>query len=78
MQTDKDDKHVILYASNVDEQHAYVEAAKEKGYKVILLDSPIVSHLIQKLETSNENLSFARVDGDAIENLIKKEEILSL
>ena len=74
LQTDKDDKHIILYASNVDEQHAYIEAAKEKGYQVILLDSPIVSHLIQKLESSNEKLSFARVDGDAIENLIKKEE----
>ena len=74
LQTDKDDNHIILYASNVDEQHAYIEAAKEKGYQVILLDSPIVSHLIQKLESSNEKLSFARVDGDAIENLIKKEE----
>ena len=74
LQTDKDDKHIILYASNLDEQHAYIEAAKEKGYQVILLDSPIVSHLIQKLESSNEKLSFARVDGDAIENLIKKEE----
>ena len=74
LQTDKDDKLVILYASNVDEQHAYIEAAKEKGYQVILLDSPIVSHLIQKLEASNENVSFARVDGDAIENLIKKDE----
>ena len=74
LQTDKDDKHIILYASNVDEQHAYTEAAKEKGYQVILLDSPIVSHLIQKLESSNEKLSFSRVDGDAIENLIKKEE----
>ena len=58
----------------MDEQHAYIEAAKEKGYQVVLLDSPIVSHLIQKLESSNEKLSFARVDGDAIENLIKKEE----
>ena len=74
LQIDKDDKHIILYASNVDEQHAYIEAAKEKGYQVILLDSPIVSHLIQKLESSNEKLSFARVDGDVIENLIKKEE----
>lgn len=74
LQTDKDEKLVILYASNVEEQHPYIEAAKEKGYKVILLDSPIVSHLIQKLETSNEKLSFARVDGDAIENLIKKDE----
>ena len=73
-QTDKDDKLVILYASNVEEQHAYIKAAKEKGYQVVLLDSPIVSHLIQKLESSNENLSFARVDGDAIENLIKKDE----
>ena len=73
-QTDKDEKLVILYASNVEEQHAYIEAAKEKGYQVVLLDSPIVSHLIQKLESSNENLSFARVDGDAIENLIKKDE----
>ena len=74
LQTDKDNKHIILYASNVDEQHAYIEAAKEKGYQVILLDSPIVSHLIQKLESSNENLNFTRVDGDAIENLVKKEE----
>ena len=73
-QTDKDEKLIILYASNVEEQHAYIEAAKEKGYQVVLLDSPIVSHLIQKLESSNENLSFARVDGDAIENLIKKDE----
>ena len=74
LQTDKDNKHIILYASNEDEQHAYIEAAKEKGYQVILLDSPIVSHLIQKLESSNENLNFTRVDGDAIENLVKKEE----
>ena len=74
LQTDKDDKLVILYASNADEQHAYIEAAKEKGYQVILLDSPIVSHLIQKLESSNEKVSFARVDGDALENLIKKDE----
>ncbi|MDB2702861.1 molecular chaperone HtpG [Flavobacteriaceae bacterium] len=74
LQTDKDDKLVILYASNADEQHAYIEAAKEKGYQVILLDSPIVSHLIQKLESSHEKVSFARVDGDALENLIKKDE----
>ena len=74
LQTAKDDKLVILSASNVDEQHAYIEADKEKGYQVILLESPIVSHLIQKLESANENISFARVDGDAIENLIKKEE----
>ncbi|TYA71369.1 molecular chaperone HtpG [Seonamhaeicola marinus] len=73
-QTDKDDKLVILYASDKDEQHSYIEAAKAKGYEVLLLDSPIVSHLIQKLETSKENISFARVDGDHINNLIKKDD----
>jgi len=73
-QTDKDDKLVILYASNKDQQHSYIEAAKAKGYEVLMLDSPIVSHLIQKLETSKENIAFARVDGDHIDNLIKKEE----
>jgi len=73
-QTDKDDKLVILYASNKDEQHSYIEAAKAKGYEVLLLDSPIVSHLIQKLETTKEKISFARVDGDHIDNLIKKDD----
>ncbi len=73
-QTDKDNKLVVLYASNKDEQHAYIAAAKDKGYEVLLLDSPIVSHLIQKLETSKENVTFARVDGDHINNLIKKDE----
>ena len=73
-QTDKDDKMVILYASNKDAQHSYIESAKAKGYEVLLLDSPIVSHLIQKLETTKENISFARVDGDHIDNLIKKDD----
>jgi len=73
-QTDKDDKLVILYASDKNAQHSYIEAAKAKGYEVLLLDSPIVSHLIQKLETTKENISFARVDGDHIDNLIKKDD----
>ena len=73
-QTDKDGKLVVLYASNKDEQHSYIETAKEKGYEVLLLDSPIISHLLQKLETDNENLTFARVDADHLDNLIKKEE----
>ena len=73
-QTDKDGKTVILYANNADEQHSYIESAKEKGYEVLLLDSPIVPHLIQKLESSKENVSFARVDADHINNLIKKDE----
>ena len=73
-QTDKDDKLVILYASNAEEQHSYVEAAKAKGYEVLLLDSPIVSHLIQKLEGSKEKISFSRVDADHLDKLISKDE----
>ena len=73
-QTDKDDKLVILYASNSEEQHSYIEAAKAKGYEVLLLDSPIVSHLIQKLEGSKEKISFSRVDADHLDKLISKEE----
>ena len=73
-QTNKDGKLVQLYASNIDEQHAYIEAAKAKGYTVLLLDSPIVSHLLQKLETSEENISFARVDADQVDKLIVKED----
>ncbi len=74
LQTDKDDKLVILYASDKEEQHSYIEAAKAKGFEVLLLDSPIVTHLMQKLETSKENISFARVDADHLDNLIKKED----
>ena len=74
LQTDKDDKFVILYASDKASQHSYIETAKAKGYEVLLLDSPIVSHLIQKLETSKEKVTFARVDADHIDNLIKKED----
>lgn len=73
-QTDKDGKLVQLYASNIDEQHAYIEAAKAKGFTVLLLDSPIVSHLLQKLETNEENLTFTRVDADQIDKLIVKED----
>ncbi len=73
-QTDKEGNVVVLYASNENEQHSYIEAAKDKGYKVLLLDSPIVSHLLQKLETSKEKISFVRVDSDHVDNLIKKDE----
>jgi len=74
LQTDKDGKLILLYASDKEAQNAYIAAAKTKGYEVLLLDSPIVSHLMQKLETSKENISFARVDADPIDKLIQKEE----
>ena len=73
-QTDKDGNIIILYASNVNDQHSYIQAAKDKGYEILLLDSPIISHLIQKLETSNEKLKFTRVDADVIDKLIQKDE----
>ncbi len=73
-QTDKDGSLIVLYASDKDKQHSYILDAKAKGYEVILLDSPIVSHLIQKLESENEKTRFTRVDADHIENLINKEE----
>lgn len=73
-QTDKNGNLVILYASNKDAQHSYIAEAQAKGYEVLLLDSPIISHLIQKLEADNEKLTFVRVDSDHINNLIKKEE----
>ncbi|MBY0067277.1 molecular chaperone HtpG [Empedobacter falsenii] len=74
-QTNKDGKLVILYASDVDGQDQYIQIAKEKGYEVILLDSPISSHLIQKLESTKENVTFVRVDADHINNLIEKDEV---
>lgn len=73
-QTNKDGKTVLLYASNKDAQHSYIANAKAKGYEVLLLDSPIVSHLIQKLEMDNQDVTFSRVDADSIDNLIKKDE----
>ena len=73
-QTDKDDKLVILYASDKEAQHSYIETAKGKGYEVLLMDSPIIGHLMQKLETSKEKVSFARVDADHIDKLIQKED----
>ncbi|OXB08247.1 molecular chaperone HtpG [Flavobacterium plurextorum] len=73
-QTNKDGKLVVLYAGNKEEQHSYIETVKEKGYEVLLLDSPIISHLIQKIENDNTDLTFVRVDSDHIDNLIKKDE----
>lgn len=74
LQTDKDDKLIVLYASDKDAQHSYIEAAEEKGYEVLLLDSPLTAHFIQKLESAYEKTEFARVDADHIDNLIKKDE----
>lgn len=73
-QTDKNDNLIVLYASNKEAQHSYIAEAKERGYEVLLLDSPIVSHLIQKLEADNEKMQFARVDADSIDKLIQRSD----
>ena len=75
-QTDKDGNHVLLYAANKDAQHSYIQNATAKGYEVLLLDSPIVSHLMQKIEGNGEKVKFTRVDADHIDNLIKKEDTI--
>ena len=72
-QTDKEGKLIVLYAQNKDAQHAYIDTAKEKGYEVLLLDSPIIPHVIQKLEGDLEKVSFVRVDADHIDKLIQKD-----
>ena len=74
-QTNKDGKLVVLYTSDIDGQDQYIQIAREKGYEVILLDSPISSHLIQKLESTKENVTFVRVDADDINNLIEKDDV---
>ena len=73
-QTDKNNTLVVLYAQNKEQQYTAIEEAKAKGYQVLLLDSPIVSHLIQKLEEKNEKLTFARVDAAPLSKLIQKDE----
>ena len=74
LQTDKDDKLVCLYASNQEEQHAYIDAASERGYDILVMDSPIDTHFIQSLEMKIEKTSFVRIDSDTLDKLISKDE----
>ena len=73
-QTDKDKKLVFLYATDAVEQYPYVEAARKKGYDVLLMDCQLDAHFVNLLETKIENSRFARVDSDSVDNLIPKEE----
>ena len=73
-QTDKDGKVVFLYATDAESQYSFVEAAKSKGYDVLLMDCQLDSHFVNLLETKVENARFARVDSDSIDNLIPKED----
>ncbi|MFY7861502.1 MAG: molecular chaperone HtpG [Chitinophagales bacterium] len=73
-QTDKDENHIILYSSDKEKEFSYLKSAQDKGYEVILLDSQLVPHLVQKFESENEKLRFVRIDSGHIDELIKKEE----
>ena len=77
-QTDKDKKLVYLYATDVESQYAFIEQARSKGYDVLLMDCELDSHYVNLLERKLENTRFARVDSDAVENLIPKEEKVKL
>ena len=73
-QTDKDKKVIYLYATNVEDQYSYVEAAKNMGYDVLLMDCELDSHFVNLLEQKIKDTGFARVDSDSAANLIKKED----
>jgi len=74
LQSNKDKRLVYLYTNNAVEQHSYIEAAKEKGYDVLVMEGPLASHIVGKLEQHGENGTFTRVDADIIDKLIEKEE----
>ncbi len=73
-QTDKNGKVVILYTDDVKDRHSYIESAENRGYDVVVMDSPLTSHIVTKLEQKGENLSYARVDADTVDKLIEKED----
>ncbi len=73
-QTDKDKKLVYLYATSVEDQYAYIDAARQKGYDVLLMDCELDSHYVNLLEQKLTDTRFARVDSDAVEKLIPKED----
>ena len=77
VQTDKDKKVVYLYATNVQEQHAYIDSAKNRGYEVLLMETMLDPHYINHLESKLKDVSFVRVDSDTIDKLIKKDEAVS-
>ncbi len=75
-QTDKDKKTILLYANDEKAQYSFIESAKDRSYDVIVMDSPLTSHVVSKLEQKLEGIGFARVDADTIDKLIAKEENL--
>jgi molecular chaperone HtpG len=73
LQTDKEGNVIILYATNKDEQYAYISTANDRGYDVLLMNTPLDAHYINHLESKLEKVRFTRVDSDTVEKLIKKD-----
>lgn len=73
-QTDKDDKLVILYTNDAEEQHQFIQTAQNRNYDVLVMNTPLTSHFLQKIESVEEKMSFARVDADTIDKLIQKTD----
>ncbi len=73
-QTDKDEKLVVLYTNDVEEQHQFIQTAQNRNYDVVVMNTPLTSHFLQKLESVEEKMSFARVDADTIDKLIQKTD----
>ena len=73
-QKNKDGKTIILYTNDKKEQHSFVKTATDKGYEVLELGGPLVSHLISKIESTNTDVQFSRVDADIIDKLVEKED----
>ena len=74
LQTDKDHKLVYLYTSNAEEQHSFVDTAKNRGYDILTMEGPLDSHFLNHMEMKLENTAFVRVDADTIDKLIVKED----
>jgi molecular chaperone HtpG len=73
IQTDKDGKLVVLYANDQEAHHQFIANAEDRGYDVLIMDSPLTPHYISQLESKLENVTFARVDSDTLDNLIKTD-----
>lgn len=76
LQMDKDKKLVYLYSNDVDKQFSYIQAAKDKGYDVLLMDGILDNHFVNTLEQKLKDVKFARIDSDIIDNLISKDEVV--
>lgn len=76
LQMDKDKKLVYLYSNDIDKQFSYIQAAKDKGYDVLLMDGILDNHFVNTLEQKLKDVKFARIDSDIIDNLISKDEVI--